>query len=1112
MNRSVLARQMFANGGQAVPMDQQRQMENIDALQALRGRAQAQAMGANQYGVPLTGLDDVSRADASKAEDFDPNNIYNIARFFRSNPGAKVSDYNRYFRTNLNPEEFEIFETEAEPVGMAMGGDPAMAQGVGGMMPPDMAPPPAMPEGQGMAEQVMDPQVLEGLLGQAQENLENIDDAEDYETVINTIRGDDAPISARYQELASVVGEEDAAQTPESVLTLVQPAMVMGAVDQGIGGLAAEEMTQPVQGAMAQGIMSTVEPPQPAMEAGGTPPVNFKDGGLVRRGDNQPVLKFENAGLVPYLGPRVGMTPRDSKALRQQIDMANLQNQLAAAQGAPTVRPLKEIFDETRGTYASLLGGEDKRAADLEEQKNLTQAQILFDIANTALTYAAPMQGERPGMSAAERLAMAATSTQLPQTIGARAQQQLEAKKAADKEGRALDLAALQSAEATRTAEASASAKFRQKEMELRNKLEKLGPGEKLYNSQGEVVATGMGQPIKGIPANVFNALSQDAKNTIMGLDQTIKGVPKSVYDKLPEDDQKKLLGVKAVTEPDVKGIPRDVFDSLTQDAKNTIMGLDQTIKGVPKSIYDKLPESDQQKLLGVRAVQDLPVKGIPRDIFDGLSDKAKAAITTPDVKGVPAAIFSQLTRAEQMKVLGADADSVNGIPRAIFDGLDNDDKRKVLLGAQSAEVKIKDIPKSVFDKLPDALQSQILGGVITVAKGHKVIDISVDGKPKVIAEGKGETRVLSPGQIVVDENNNTIAEGPAKQLVDDDVKYLSDADRIDKYANNSLGDETAQFEQAILDYANKPRGLVFDGSDYVPSTAPGLSRQLISAIQAREAAGHGSVASQLPQDIFTPVTKDRTVGDGVTGADTTEATLPTLPSGRVDTTTPQFNATLFAEDGSVNLNSSSWDDVPINIIDKDLNYPGTTGLLSSVQRLKNYFGETLREVGGSGLTQEGQEFSRAEADMTTIRNRILSYITQGGAVDDSDRILKFVQEQLAEETNKLTPGMFTTDETALSKLSSVEEQLASNFQTLAERVTEYGGRKGSYSEDQVRKARAKLGGLKNLIAEVRALRKIYESALEQGALGLTPANRKSAREWLRGNRSAQTATGDVDG
>ena len=59
-----------------------------------------------------------------------------------------------------------------------MGGDPAMAQGVGGMMPPDMAPPPAMPQ-----DQAINPQVLESALNQAQENLGNIDEAEDYETL-----------------------------------------------------------------------------------------------------------------------------------------------------------------------------------------------------------------------------------------------------------------------------------------------------------------------------------------------------------------------------------------------------------------------------------------------------------------------------------------------------------------------------------------------------------------------------------------------------------------------------------------------------------------------------------------------------------------------------------------------------------------------------------------------------------------------------------------------------------------------------------------------------------------------------------------------------------------
>ena len=104
-------------------------------------------------------------------------------------------------------------------VPMQMGGEPQMAElqamGVGSMMPP----PPAMPPAQGPMgnEEVMDPAIVEGMLAQAQENLGNIDEAEDYETVINSIRGEDAPISARYEELARVVGEEDAAQTPKSV-------------------------------------------------------------------------------------------------------------------------------------------------------------------------------------------------------------------------------------------------------------------------------------------------------------------------------------------------------------------------------------------------------------------------------------------------------------------------------------------------------------------------------------------------------------------------------------------------------------------------------------------------------------------------------------------------------------------------------------------------------------------------------------------------------------------------------------------------------------------------------------------------------------------------------
>ncbi len=37
--------------------------------------------------------------------------------------------------------------------------------------------------------------------------------------------------------------------------------------------------------------------------------------------------------------------------------------------------------------------------ASLQRQKDLTQAQILFDIANTALAFAAPMEGERRALA-----------------------------------------------------------------------------------------------------------------------------------------------------------------------------------------------------------------------------------------------------------------------------------------------------------------------------------------------------------------------------------------------------------------------------------------------------------------------------------------------------------------------------------------------------------------------------------------------------------------------------------------------------------------------------------------------------------------------------------------
>ncbi len=110
------------------------------------------------------------------------------------------------------------------------------------------------------------------------DTLSAVDMAEDPEELINAIRGTDVPIEQRYDELAQIVGEQDAEATPPSVLTLVQPAIMMteqGAVDSGIGNLmqelsnSAEMLTGEGEATpMGEGVGNLMMAgAQPAMEA-----------------------------------------------------------------------------------------------------------------------------------------------------------------------------------------------------------------------------------------------------------------------------------------------------------------------------------------------------------------------------------------------------------------------------------------------------------------------------------------------------------------------------------------------------------------------------------------------------------------------------------------------------------------------------------------------------------------------------------------------------------------------------------------------------------------------------------------------------------------------------
>ena len=299
--------------------------------------------------------------------------------------------------------------------GMALPPAPPMA-------PPDRAQLEQMPMDQVMsaAQQTgIDTAQLEQMLGGLSDQFQGLDQAEDFETMMNAVRGDQAPVAARREELAGLVGPEDASATPESVLALIQPLMMLASVDQGIGGLAAQEMNTPVEGPMAEGIMSMAMPqeappqampqqgaPMPGM--GGPAPVNFRYGG--------PVVAMQEGG-------------------------------------EPGGR-LEELYAQQRGAYRSLLDPAEQQG-EMDKQRNMTQAQMLFDIANTALAFSAP--GSRSGMSPAERLAEAAQETQLFDRLSQRTGGLEASRQAQAKEGRAMDLAALQSASGLQAAEFEAS-------------------------------------------------------------------------------------------------------------------------------------------------------------------------------------------------------------------------------------------------------------------------------------------------------------------------------------------------------------------------------------------------------------------------------------------------------------------------------------------------------------------------------------------------------------------------------------------------------------------------------------------------------------------------------
>jgi hypothetical protein len=319
--------------------------------------------------------------------------------------------------------------------------------------------------------------IMQGFLEMMNEDDDEFEEDDEYEAgemlgrtpdspeiLMNNLRGDMRSIDARRDELADLVGYSAAAETPESVLAMLQPVLAQ----QGIGAMVPPGMGLPPGAAMppqpspvspvgapnmpnvpnVPNMPSDMMAPMQPMPAGGIgdmapgamppgpPPLQMARGGVVQRfseGNLVQKANFDSGGGddADASEGQAALTA-DSSAPLDIDTLMKIYN--ASARRMPT---LKDVYTEKQKTYSDVLGG---------NRGDLSKLGLLTSLAERGFAYAAnvdPITGKPMSGSQLSRLAGAARGlpTEMMKTAAAQ--------KAED---RGIKLAALTAAEATLTA------------------------------------------------------------------------------------------------------------------------------------------------------------------------------------------------------------------------------------------------------------------------------------------------------------------------------------------------------------------------------------------------------------------------------------------------------------------------------------------------------------------------------------------------------------------------------------------------------------------------------------------------------------------------------------
>jgi len=925
----------------------------------------------------------------------------------------------------------QMFANGGQVRRMQAGGSPMMPPAPEQTLPPSAAmagmPPPeggSMEQASELASQAgLDPAVLEQMLSQAAGSFEGIDAAaenEDYEGVINSIRGDQMPLQERRMELAGVVGEEDAQRTPDSVLTLVQPIMQMAAVDEGIGSLAPGAMDTPIQGDMAGGIMSTVN-----MGAEEAPvPVNFNQGGAVQ-----------------YMAPG------------------------GVATNNPLSGELGDFYRDRQALYQSIGGTDAERMAEYDEQKNLAKSQMLFDIAQGALAFATP--GDRQ-MSAAERLAEVAQP--VLGNISARTGELGKFKQGQKAEERALNLQALGSAERAfeaktgRDADAAAAKAeraWKSSESALQRAFEFQKIDKQFAFTKGENETD-----------RSFQERMTDRK---LAMQQTLLELQGSQDERAINLRGQLASELAQLNNAFKQSLQQSQFDFTTkerlgtQDYQTTVLDQrfandkailalqnDNTTAGI--ELRAKLQtENDVLKNEWLIAAKKLDFENtLARDNILNANDIGKMEIgqeynvALTNLRGSleeQSRLSTQAFQAAQA-VLNRQADSSKQLSDQEF--------RKQM----AAELRKFTKDEAEIDRQVAATQRSIENAFTASADARAEKVLTIQDRAQILDEA------YKLGNLALEQEAAKITSLGSKADTAA-ITYIGNDDRLNAYANNQLSpQEKTIFEQTVLNYINPDNSKVWDGTKYVFGKPMELAPQIQEAIKA----GNPDFFARMSQP-----------GGGVQASSTSLTPIGAENGGGGTTSLKLADATaeLFNTDGSVNLNAEAWSLTPPNRFKEGLPYRQTIGLSRVIPGLIAGTSEGFAEIFGGDSTDEAKRHKAAGKALNAYANDVLQYSTNVSG----DRVLKFVQELIEQETQGVRPGGFLmkTDADALGTLESIQATLTQAMQQAARKLPEYNGVVGDYSPAEVTKLRKLMDETKILLNETLYFKRAFEMPEGQG-------------------------------